>query len=200
MKSHRKYPNRGKIVILTLALIFTSIICIPAATADCLPGYVESITPNTSVTVTISSDGRNDKVVTTTSPSSVATNGADTRLSKAYSNYYLNYYLTPGFVGNPLIGEDRLQSGSVSPAVVGTAGTLSELYERVSGRPSVPSAPINLWDTPEPLFSPPYSPVGEVNYIQGIYPFAGQYYNIAIDETGTSFCMADPVKFLPVNV
>ena len=199
MKITRKYPKKVKIVIPILALIFMSIVCITAAAADDLPAYVESIAPGTSVDVVFSSGGGDPQVITSTSPSLIAAETLKTHSSEAYNNYYLSYYLTPGFVGAPLIGEDRLKSGSVSPSVVGTAGTLSDLYERVSGRSFVSPDPINFRDTPEPLFSPPYSPVGEVNFIQGIYPFAGEFYNIAIDETGTSFCLADPVKFGHTN-
>ncbi len=114
MKFNRKYPKIGKIVIPILALIFTSIVCITAAAADDLPKYVESITPGTSVDVVFSSGGGGPQVVTSTSPGLIAAETAKTHSSEAYNNYYLSYYLTPGFVGAPLIGEYGSLTGGFS--------------------------------------------------------------------------------------
>jgi len=97
-----------------LALIFMSVMCVAATTADCLPGYIESITPGTSVDVVFSSGGGDPQVITSTSPSSAVTKAMNTHSSEAYDNYYLNYYLTPGFVGAPLIGEYSSLTGGFS--------------------------------------------------------------------------------------
>ncbi len=118
MKFNRKYPKIGKIVIPILALIFTSIVCITAAAADDLPRYVESITPGTSVDVVFSSGGGDPQVITHTSSGSIITEAPNTRSSEAYTNYYLNYYLTPGFVGAPLIGEYNSQSGIFPQSII----------------------------------------------------------------------------------
>jgi hypothetical protein len=138
MKITRKYPKRGGIVIPILALIFTSILCITAAAADDLPVYVESITPGTSVDVVFSSGGGDPQVITSTSPSLIAAETAKTHSSEAYNNYYLSYYLTPGFVGAPLIGEYRSQSGGFPQSIIANYGLRA--IQPVGGSAGIPKA------------------------------------------------------------
>ena len=114
MKYCRKDSDQNRIGIMVLTIFFMSIVCISAAAADDLPKYVESITPGTSVDVVFSSGGGDPQVITSTSPSLIAVETAKTHSSEAYNNYYLSYYLTPGFVGAPLIGEYGSLTGGFS--------------------------------------------------------------------------------------
>ena len=76
---------------------------------------------------------------------------------------------------------------------------LSIRYSRSEGLS--PSDRINLGNLPPPgITSPPYVPVGEVNYIQGLYMYSGECYGIAIDESGTSFVFQEPVRWVDVRV
>lgn len=64
-----------------------------------------------------------------------------------------------------------------------------------------PSDRIDLGNLPPPgITSPPYVPVGEVNYIQGLYLYSGECYGIAIDESGTRFVFQEPVRWADVRV
>jgi hypothetical protein len=113
MKFNQKYPKRGKIGFTLLALLFVNVVFVTVASADCLPGYVDSITPGTSVHVVFSSTGREPQVNTYNSPSTTGAEVARTH-SDAYYNYYKAIYTTPGFAGAPLIGEYISLTGDFS--------------------------------------------------------------------------------------
>jgi len=76
---------------------------------------------------------------------------------------------------------------------------LSIHYSRSEGL--LPSDRIDLGDLPAPgITSPPYVPVGEVEYIQGLYIYSGECYAIAEDDAGTRFVFDEPVQWVHVRV
>lgn len=76
---------------------------------------------------------------------------------------------------------------------------LSIRYSRSEGLS--PSDRIDLGNLPPPgITSPPYVPVGEVEYFQGLYLYSGDFYSIAIDESGTRFVFQEPVRWADIRV
>ena len=65
----------------------------------------------------------------------------------------------------------------------------------------LPSDRIDLGDLPAPgITSPPYVPVGEVEYIQGLYIYSGECYAIAEDDAGIRFVFDEPVHWSTIYV
>jgi hypothetical protein len=137
MKLNQKYPERRRIGFTVLALLFMSIVFVPVASADCLPGYIESITPGTSVDVVFSSPGGEPQVNTYNSPSTTGAEVARTH-SDAYYNYYKAIYTTPGFVGAPLIGKYTSLTGGFSQYT--SANYYLQSIQSNGGSVSIPDA------------------------------------------------------------